>query len=325
MEELLQGVSVCVSQLNRTDKELLRKTLETHGGTYSGILEMEKTSVLVCTSPAGDKYNHAKKWKIPCVNSSWVFDSIEQGYCLPPDMYRVDRNRTNASTPTKQDQTVAGLSEVSMCSTILNPDETMTNRCIEDTINSTAALGHEAGALSAAIRGKSTSDWLAELDLARVKKAGSFLDGCKIYLSGFSEPDQVQLARVLKYGGGVRLTQLVESVSHVVHSIDTWSIAPDTCRLMDRLPDLSPHMVSVQWLVESMRLGRPVPEADYIFPPPPSSNDKDPSSKAPPPRSAPVSSANDTTQFEKRLLAQYGGGGSNKDENMTGVTAEASV
>ena len=43
----MQGVSVCVSQLNRNDKNLLRKTLENHGGSYSGVLDMEKTSVLV--------------------------------------------------------------------------------------------------------------------------------------------------------------------------------------------------------------------------------------------------------------------------------------
>ena len=43
----MQGVSVSVSQLNRNDKNVLRKSLETHGGSYSGVLDMEKTSVLV--------------------------------------------------------------------------------------------------------------------------------------------------------------------------------------------------------------------------------------------------------------------------------------
>ena len=43
----MQGVSVSVSQLNKNDKNLLRKSLETHGGSYSGVLDMEKTSVLV--------------------------------------------------------------------------------------------------------------------------------------------------------------------------------------------------------------------------------------------------------------------------------------
>ena len=201
----MQGLTVCVSQLIKQDKELLRKTLETHGGSYSGILEMEKTSVLICTSPSGDKYNHAKKWKIPCVSSAWILDSIDRGYCLPTDQYRVDRSKTKASTPTKIDQTRAELSEVSMCSTILNPDETLAARCIEDTINSTAAIGQETG-LAAAIKGKTTADWLAELDLAKVKKAGCFLDGCRIYLPSFSESQLVQLVRLLKFGGRVRLT-----------------------------------------------------------------------------------------------------------------------
>lgn len=310
----MQGVSVCVSQLGKADKDLLRKTLETHGGTYSGILEMDKTSVLVCTSPAGDKYNHARKWKIPCVTSSWVFESIERGYCLPTEPYRVDRTKTKASTPTKQDQTVAGLAEVSLCSTILDPNETMATRSVEDTINSTVALSGEVGGLVSAIRGKSTADWLMDLDLARVKKAGGFLDGCKIYLSGFSEPELVQLARVLKYGAGVRLTQLVESVSHVVHSVDTGHVAPDTAHLLSSLPALSPHMVSVQWLVESMRLGRPAPEADCPFPP--AQPQPSPVSEVAPGVSVRANTqGHDTTQFEKRLLAQYGAG------DMTSATA----
>jgi len=39
------------------------------------------------------------------------------------------------------------------------------------------------------LRGKTTAQWMQDLDLARVKKAGTFLDGCKIYLSGFTDHD----------------------------------------------------------------------------------------------------------------------------------------
>ena len=124
------------------------------------------------------------------MTSSWVLDSIEKGYCLPTDGYRVDKD-TKSSTPTKQDQTQVRLDDVSMCSIILNPDETMATRCVEDTINSTAMLG-ETGGLVAEMRGKTTADWLAELELGKVKKAGTFLDGCKIFLSGFTEAEQVR-------------------------------------------------------------------------------------------------------------------------------------
>ena len=41
------------------------------------------------------------------------------------------------------------------------------------------------------MRGKTTADWLAELELNKGKKAGTFLDGCKFFLSGFTESEQV--------------------------------------------------------------------------------------------------------------------------------------
>ena len=48
------------------------------------------------------------------------------------------------------------------------------------------ALG-ETGGLAAEMRGKTTADWLAELELGKVKKAGTFLD-----LSLFTEAEQVK-------------------------------------------------------------------------------------------------------------------------------------
>eukprot|EP00092_Neocalanus_flemingeri_P040838 GFUD01044457.1.p1 GENE.GFUD01044457.1~~GFUD01044457.1.p1 ORF type:complete len:510 (+),score=168.37 GFUD01044457.1:65-1594(+) len=297
----LLGVTVSVSQLNRADKELLRRSVETHGGVYSGVLEMDKTSVLVCTSPDGDKYSHAKKWKIPCVSSEWVFDCIEEGYCLQTAKYRIDRVQASSSTA-KQDQIVAGLAEVSMSSILLNTDES--TRSVDDTINC-STMGFDEGLMSTA-KDKTTADWLAELELCKVKKAGMFLDGCRVFLSGFTESEQMQLARVLKYSGGTRLTQLVESVTHCVHSVVTSIMVPDTSRLLEQL-DLSPHNVSIQWVVESMRLGKPVPESEYSFPPP-----EDTEPFLPPQTHIQPASLHDSytdthnSQFEANLLAQYG-------------------
>ena len=159
------------------------------------------------------------------------------------------------------------------------------------------------------MRGKTTADWLAELELGKVKKAGTFLDGCKIFLSGFTEAEQVQLGRVLKFGGAVKLSQVVESISHCVHSVATTTILPHTTKLLANLPDLSPHQVSVQWVVESFKLGRPAPESDFTFPA--VTSREDPAESLPPPASRveveAVTGAEDTTHFEQRLLAQYGG------------------
>ena len=45
---------------------------------------------------------------------------------------------------------------------------------------------------------KQVNLWLAKLDLKKVKAAGTFLDGCKIVLFGFTENQNVQLARLLQ-------------------------------------------------------------------------------------------------------------------------------
>merc|ERR1711944_97364 len=100
---------------------------------------MEQTQILIISKPEGDKYKYAKKWKIPCISSDWVFDSIEKGYCLHTEGYRVDQGRTGStSTPTKDISKMPRLEEVSMCSTILAaPDETMTKRINETVMNNT--------------------------------------------------------------------------------------------------------------------------------------------------------------------------------------------
>jgi len=243
----LLGVTVCVSQLNSADKDLLKRTVESYGGVYTGVLDMEMTTVLVCTSPEGDKYNHAKKWNIPCVSSQWVFDSIERGVCLQTKKYRVDKGKSKVSKLPLQveDQ------NLNVSTSTRAVDETMVS--LEQSVN-------------ISMQGKRTREWLEELELGRVKKAGSFLDGCKVFLSGFSGSEEILLARVLKYSGAVRLTQLVESVTHCVHSTDTITLVPDTSRLLQEL-DLSPHMVSIQWVVKSLEEGKPVAESDYPFPP----------------------------------------------------------
>lgn len=48
------------------------------------------------------------------------------------------------------------------------------------------------------------------MELGIVKMADRFLDGCKIFLSGFTETQQVQLRMVLKYSGDEHMPELGE-------------------------------------------------------------------------------------------------------------------
>ena len=54
---------------------------------------MEKTAILIIPTPEGQKYNYARKWKIPCVSPDWVFDSIEKGFCQSTTPFRIDQQQ----------------------------------------------------------------------------------------------------------------------------------------------------------------------------------------------------------------------------------------
>ena len=43
-----------------------------------------------------------------------------------------------------------------------------------------------------------------------------YLEGCKIYLDGFPQPEQDQLKKIINNGGGTRLDTLTNRVTHVI-------------------------------------------------------------------------------------------------------------
>ena len=195
--------------------------------------------------------------------------------------YRVELlGREKVSTPEKMDRTVAKLSEVSMCSTILHPnDETTTT----SKVNETAATDITK---SGASESRKTSENIL-FDIERVKKAGHFLEDCRLFLSGFSEPEIDKFRLAVQTAGGVSLSQLTPSVTHMVikNPVD------EHFNLLSELK-LSPYKVTIQWIVESMLMGRPVPEEDFVF-------------HYQPPAVPKVSNEEVETQFEDDLLAQY--------------------
>jgi topoisomerase (DNA) II binding protein 1 len=128
----LMGLTLTVSQMGRKEKELLKRSIEGHGGTYTGQLDMDLTQILIVSKPEGDKYKYAKKWKIPCISQEWVFDSIEKGYCLHTEGYRIENTRGSTSTPTKVSRITRVISEryggKMGCRTVLS-FKTVQNKC----------------------------------------------------------------------------------------------------------------------------------------------------------------------------------------------------
>ncbi|XP_068207098.1 DNA topoisomerase 2-binding protein 1 isoform X2 [Palaemon carinicauda] len=317
---IFKNLVICVSQMPRKNKAALKKIIEENGGTYSASLEMAVTSVLIIPSPEGDKYEYARNWRIQCLKPDWIYDSVEIGHALNMDGYEV-KNR-GASTPTDENATNVP-PDVSLCSTIMN--ETEMSRAVTH-VNET--LQQSTLADVSIVKRKSVSDEHAsrgleaveELDLQKALKGGLFLDGCKIFLSGFSGPHMEKLRRVLNAGGATRFSQLTESVSHVIigkvveehmNTILSWSSKP--------------HVVYGDWITESIKLQKPADEAPFSY-----AQDKKSSPKKPEISSRKSSLSenrklvpdNNETLVDEELMKKYmNRSGSNRDEETLNMSS----
>ena len=92
-------------------------------------------------------------------------------------------------------------------------------------------------------------------DLARVKRSGPFLEDCKFFLSGFSPKDSDKFQLSIETAGGSFSNALTPSVTHMVIR----NYVPRHFQLLKDM-QISPYKIIPQWLVESMIMGRPIPE-----------------------------------------------------------------
>ena len=96
---------------------------------------------------------------------------------------------------------------MSMCSTIMMPNDTMISN-INETMNMTNMSIMPGVSSSSGNRDRSLEQMLECLDLSRVKKAGPFLEDCKIYLSGFTDSEAEFLDKVINAANGHRMNQV---------------------------------------------------------------------------------------------------------------------
>ncbi|KAM8921893.1 DNA topoisomerase 2-binding protein 1 isoform 1-T1 [Lycaon pictus] len=104
-----------------------------------------------------------------------------------------------------------------------------------------------------------TLENLENLDVSAFQAPEDLLDGCRIYLCGFSGRRLDKLRRLINSGGGVRFNQLNEDVTHV--------IVGDYDDELKQFWDKSahrPHVVGAKWLLECFSKGYMLPEETYI-------------------------------------------------------------
>uniref|UniRef100_A0A452S5G9 DNA topoisomerase 2-binding protein 1 n=1 Tax=Ursus americanus TaxID=9643 RepID=A0A452S5G9_URSAM len=243
------GCIICVTGLCSLDRKAVQRLTIKHGGQYMGQLKMNECTHLIVQEPKGQKYECAKRWNVHCVTTQWFFDSVDKGFCQDESIYKTEprpetKTVPDTSTPTGQINTVDSrtLSDVSHISNINASciNESMCNSVLNSKV-------------------EPTLENLENLDVSAFQAPEDLLDGCRIYLCGFSGRKLDKLRRLINSGGGVRFNQLNEDVTHV--------IVGDYDDELKQFWDKSahrPHVVGAKWLLECFSKGYMLPEEPYI-------------------------------------------------------------
>ncbi|NWQ78149.1 TOPB1 protein, partial [Columbina picui] len=243
------GCTICVTGLSSSDRKEVQRLTAEHGGQYTGQLKMNECTHLIVQEPKGQKYVCAKKWNVHCVSVQWFSDSIEKGFCQDETMYKVEAGSKPSDTPSTSTPTNHAskpdnhtLSDVSHISNInlSGVSETMCCSAMSSRLDPPA-------------------DELENLDLSSFQAPEDLLDGCRIYLCGFTGRKLDKMRRLINCGGGVRFNQLNEDVTHVILGENSDELKHFLDKTAHR-----PHIVTAKWLLESFSKGYLHPVEQYI-------------------------------------------------------------
>nr|AAG27544.1 BRCT-domain protein MUS101 [Drosophila melanogaster] len=261
------GANITCSGLDVARKDQVMRLVNDNGGIYHRAFRSQVVDIVITeqTKTDTEKYKAAIRYKKDVLLPEWIFDSCNRGYALPTKDYEVRPGKTS-STPTKTtrpgaapgaDQThLSDLSRISfvsgsrrMCS-----DLSTVNESVSSVGSSSPAKQLLKQATSS---GRNYQQVLAEIEPRQAKKAGAFLDGCCVYLSGFRSEEREKLNRVLNTGGATRYDEANEGISHII--VGQLDDAEYRQWQRDGLMG-SVHVVRLDWLLESIRAGRVVSE-----------------------------------------------------------------
>ncbi|XP_030406997.1 DNA topoisomerase 2-binding protein 1 isoform X2 [Gopherus evgoodei] len=246
---LFRGCTICVTGLSSVDRKEVQRLTTEHGGQYTGQLKMNECTHLIVQEPKGQKYECAKKWNVQCVSIQWLFNSIENGFCQDEAMYKTESVQKQNTTPSTSTPT----SQASKPDSCTLSDVSHISNISLNGINETAC--------SSAVNSRldPPPDDLENLDISSFQAPDDLLDGCRIYLCGFSGRKLDKMRRLINCGGGVRFNQLNEDVTHVIVGEYNGELKQFLNKTTHR-----PHAVTAKWLLECFCKGYLLPVEQYI-------------------------------------------------------------
>ncbi|KAH8295543.1 hypothetical protein KR044_004903, partial [Drosophila immigrans] len=275
------GANITCSGLEAARKEEVMRLVNENGGNYHRAFRSQQVDIVITEQSKTDseKYKAAVRFKKDILLPEWILESAARGYALPTKQYEV-RPRKQMSTPTKRtgaqevNQTTDQLSDLSCISFVSGSGRRMCsdNTTLNETLSSNAGGGASAGSTAAKqlLKQATTNSsnakqphyqqTLAEICPRQAKQAGSFLDGCCVYLSGFRAAEREKLHRVLNTGGATRYDDPHEGLSHII----VGQLEMAAYRQWQEAGLLAAcQVVQLEWLRESIQQGRIASELQH--------------------------------------------------------------
>uniref|UniRef100_A0A146LJS3 DNA topoisomerase 2-binding protein 1-A n=1 Tax=Lygus hesperus TaxID=30085 RepID=A0A146LJS3_LYGHE len=254
-----KGMHISCSNLTQGIKKKIQAAVESNGGVYMTALEQNKTTALIIGEADGKKFQAAQLWGIPCLMTEWIFDSVEKGMALPSKNYLINP-RPKCSTPTNDlpsfmsnDVSCIPFGE-SANNTVDETNSTMTS--ISSSRCQTKPVGKPQPAKPQMHEYKKYID---EINLSDASLCGLFLDGCKVFLSGFTSQEFDKMKKLINKSGATLFPEISDRLTHVIMG----EFLPDHVKEIEKLSH-KPQVVSVEWILASIRLKTTAPAEPYL-------------------------------------------------------------
>ncbi|OON14363.1 BRCA1 protein [Opisthorchis viverrini] len=232
---------ICVSGLSAEERKEVSDLVLKHGGRYSGVMKVGETTHLIIKQPVGLKYSHAKKWKIQTVSLRWLVDSVNKGYALDEEDYRVSESCETSSTPVGDaNKRSFSFDNISVISHVNNASTR---------IDETRSDCQHAESF---IRPK------------LVPRVPLILSNCVFTLFGCTREESASFSKLVGELGGHLCTELPDQVSEAVTHVLVGSATNATALLQTREKDML--YVKGSWLVACKESGQRLSETNYLVP-----------------------------------------------------------
>jgi hypothetical protein len=195
-----EGMCITSSGYGGPGREHLRREVELGQGIFTKTLDVNTTHLIV-EAPVGDKYHASLMQHKVIVTQKWCFDSGVRGKAQPVEKYTV----TGPGYRATSSRGGGGSSSSSSKDDTRQPDQQFGEVV-------------EAGAKEKA---KQHSRDAINVDIDTETVAGQYLDCCIVHIFSdgqhrFSPQIRKTLVQLVRRGGGTRLDNFDESVTHIV-------------------------------------------------------------------------------------------------------------